>query len=202
MIVVIDYKMGNLKSISKALETFGVKVKVTNNLSIINQAKALVLPGVGSHQQAMKNLKNLHIIPLIYQAVEEKKPILGICLGLQLLLTESEENGKSFGLNIIEGKVKKFTSKVKIPHMGWNTIKIINKCKLLEEVSNNSYFYFVHSYYVEPKENDIIKAITLYDQKFASIIIKDKILGLQFHPEKSSFLGLKILENFVKYYVN
>ncbi len=200
MITVIDYGLGNLRSVVKALESVGAKVKVASTPQEITKAKAIVLPGVGSFQRAIENLNKLEILHALYSAIkEENKPFLGICLGLQLLFMESTEHGSHKGLNIIEGKVKKFGATVKIPHMGWNQIKLKNKSsKIFDGIPDNSYFYFVHSYYVDPKDRSIITTTTDYGTEFASSVQKDNVYGLQFHPEKSSGLGLKILENFVK----
>lgn len=202
MITVIDYGLGNLRSVVKALESVGARVKVTSNSPDITKAKAIVLPGVGSFQRAIENLNKLEILHALYSAIKEgDKPFLGICLGLQLLFMESEEHGSHKGLNIVEGRVRRFSTAMKIPHMGWNQIKlkIKNKSsKIFDGIPDNSYFYFVHSYYVEPKDKNVVTTTTDYGIEFASSIQKDNVYGLQFHPEKSSELGLKILENFVK----
>ncbi|MCP4649268.1 MAG: imidazole glycerol phosphate synthase subunit HisH [PVC group bacterium] len=208
MIAIIDYKMGNLRSVAKAFELVGAEVEVTAAKTKLRKAKALVLPGVGAFAAGMKNLRALKLIPEITDAVAEGKPFLGICLGMQLLLTESEEHGRHKGLNFIPGKVVRFRSNLKIPHMGWNTIeKIQNKnsvgaalapARILNGVKDGSYFYFVHSYYVKPKGSNVILAKTEYGQKFACVIGKDNVYGIQFHPEKSSDLGMKILRNFCK----
>ena len=201
MIVVIDYGMGNLRSVSKALESVGAQTKVTNSPADIKSAEAIVLPGVGAFCRGMENLTKEKLLPAISEAIENNKPFLGICLGLQLLFTESEEHGISKGLNIIKGNVRKFDSSVKIPHMGWNQLKY-QKAKdreqLFKDIPDNSYFYFDHSYYVEPEDKNIIIATTDYGKDFVSAVNKDNIWGVQFHPEKSSDLGLKILKNFVE----
>lgn len=200
MIAVVDYGMGNLRSVSKALESVGAKVKVTNSLKDIKGADAIVLPGVGAFQRAMKNLSKLGISSAILKAIKDKKPFLGICLGLQLLFTESEEYGLHKGLDIVKGKVKRFEPGLKVPHMGWNRVKIkpTDKKGLFNNVPDNSFFYFVHTYCVEPEDKGVISGTTEYGKEFASAINKDNVYGVQFHPEKSSKLGLKILENFLK----
>ena len=203
MVAVIDYGMGNLRSVSKALETVGAEVKVTNNPEEIVKAEAIVLPGVGAFYRGMENLRNLGILPAIFKTVEEGKPFLGICLGLQLLFTKSEEHGINKGLGLIKGKVRRFEPALKIPHMGWNKVKLQitshkSQVGIFDGVPNNSYFYFVHSYYVEPEDKNVILAATGYGVEFASAVTKGNIFGVQFHPEKSTGLGLKILENFVK----
>ncbi|MBU0694565.1 MAG: imidazole glycerol phosphate synthase subunit HisH [Candidatus Omnitrophica bacterium] len=211
MIAVIDYGMGNLRSVAKALEAVGAETKVTSNAKDIGEASAIVLPGVGAFARGIENLEKLDVLPAMFKAIGEGKPFLGICLGLQLLFTESQEHGIYKGLDIIQGKVKRFRiqdsgfrihdSRLKIPHMGWNTVecKMQNaKCKIFENIPDNSYFYFVHSYYVEPRDKDVVVATTEYGTEFTSAVNKDNIWGVQFHPEKSGELGLKILENFVK----
>lgn len=207
MIAVIDYGLGNLRSVSKALEAVGAEVEVTNHSGKIAEAKAIVLPGVGAFHRGVKNLKSLGIAPSIFRAIGQGKPFLGICLGLQLLFTESEEHGRCKGLDVIKGKVKKFASRVKIPHMGWNQTKLKNPVTsnqkpektmaLFDSLPNDSYFYFVHSYYVEPENDNVIAAVTDYGQEFVAAINKDNIWGVQFHPEKSGELGLKVLKNFL-----
>lgn len=193
--------MGNLKSVSKALESVGAKTKITNSLKDIKSAEAIVLPGVGAFCRGMENLKQLGLSPAIIESIKNNKPFLGICLGLQLLFTESEEHGISKGLDIIKGSVKKFTPNVKIPHMGWNQLKYQKTedgKQIFNEVPDNSYFYFDHSYYVEPEEKNTVIATTQYGKNFVSAVNKGNIWGVQFHPEKSSDLGLKILKNFVE----
>jgi len=194
--------MGNVRSVAKALEAIGAKVQVTSSASKLRKAKALVLPGVGAFSAGMSNLRKMKLIPEIEKAVNEGKPFLGICLGLQLLFTMSEEHGRHKGLNLIPGEVVRFKSNLKIPHMGWNTITKVPSSKpqvtsgLLNNIPDGSYFYFVHSYYVKPKNKDVILAASDYGRKFTAVIGKGNIYGIQFHPEKSSDLGLKILNNF------
>lgn len=199
MIAVVDYGLGNLRSVSKALETVGAKVETTGEPEKIAEADGIVLPGVGAFYHGITNLEKLGIIPVLRKAVIQGKPFLGICLGLQLLFSETEEHGIHKGLNIIEGRVKKFTDGVKIPHIGWNQAKFeMPKCKIFEGIPDESYFYFAHSYYVEPDDRTIIATTTEYGIEFTSSIVKNNVLGVQFHPEKSSSPGLKILENFLK----
>lgn len=197
-VAVIDYGLGNLRSVSKAIEAIGKCAKVTNNPQDLENASALVLPGVGAFQQAMQNLSVIDIIPTLKKEIKKGKPFLGICLGLQILFTESDEHGKSDGLDIIEGKVKKFSPNVKIPHMGWNTVSQSVENKLFNGITENNYFYFVHSYFVLPEDQKCVIATTDYGQKFASAINRGNIWGVQFHPEKSHDLGLKVLENFIQ----
>jgi len=198
MIAVIDYGMGNLRSVQKALELVGAKAQITQNPKDIKQADKVVLPGVGAMQQAMERLSSLKLIPAIKESIQEKKPFLGICLGFQLLFFESEEGGKVSGLGIIPGKVKKLRS-LKVPHIGWNQIKKTSQdCPLFKDVAEESFFYFCHSYFVSPEDASIIATKTEYGVDFASSICKENIFGVQFHPEKSQSVGLKFLENFVK----
>lgn len=205
-IAVIDYGLGNLKSVSKAMESVGAKVKITNNPQEIEKAKGIVLPGVGTFRRGMRNLHKLNLLNSLYKTIEESKPFLGICLGLQLLFSKSEEDGEHKGLDIIKGKVQRFdfsNKQLKIPHMGWNQIKspatsYQSPVKMFKGIPDNSYFYFVHSYYVEPEDKSVIAATTNYGKEFVSAIAKDNVWGAQFHPEKSDKLGLKILENFCR----
>lgn len=202
MIAVIDYGLGNLRSVSSALEAAGAKrVEVTNNPIKIADAKAIILPGVGAFSRGMENLAELNIIPVIHKAVDSGKFLLGICLGLQLLFTKSEEHKISPGLNIVKGRVIKFSvPNIKVPHIGWNKVKLKEagkKSKLFEGIEDNSYFYFVHSYYVVPENPEIISAITLYGEEFTSVIISNNIIGVQFHPERSGEIGIKLFKNFL-----
>ncbi len=200
MIVVVDYGMGNLRSVSKALERFGGKVKVSSLPSDLEQADKLVLPGVGAFGDAMKELNARQLGEPILRHLGNQKPFLGICLGLQLLFESSEENPGVRGLSFFKGKVQRFKSSVvKIPHMGWNQVSIQNKHPLLTGVADNSFFYFVHSYYAQPEDAGLAAGVCQYgDEAFAAIIGEGAILATQFHPEKSQQAGLKILENFVR----
>jgi glutamine amidotransferase len=200
MIAVIDYGLGNLRSVGKALEVIGTEAEVSNNPEKIAGAKAIVLPGVGAFQRGMENLERLNILPSLFKAIRDGKPFLGICLGLQLLFTESEEHGIHKGMDIIKGRVKRFDSDLKVPHMGWNKVKLKiknEKLKIFENIPDESYFYFVHTYYVEPEDKEAIVATTDYGQDFVSVLNKDNVWGVQFHPEKSAGIGLKLLENFL-----
>jgi glutamine amidotransferase len=201
MIVVIDYEMGNLRSVSKALEAVGAEVEVTNDLELIVEAGALVLPGVGSFRRGMENLNRLNITPAIQEAVEAGKPLLGICLGLQLFFTESEEHGIHQGLDFIRGKVRSFPPDIKIPQIGWNQVRFTRRKDpdIFEGIADNSYFYFNHSYYTEPKDKDTVLTTTDYGIEFTSSVNHGNIWGVQFHPEKSERSGLKVLENFYRY---
>ncbi|MCX8030881.1 MAG: imidazole glycerol phosphate synthase subunit HisH [Thermodesulfovibrionales bacterium] len=205
MIAIIDYGMGNLKSVLKAFLKLGIKASITSNINDIKNSRGIVLPGVGAFADCMKNLDRLKLIETIEKEITTGKPYFGICLGLQILFSESEEFGFCKGMNILKGKVNRFNFEnisqnenltLKVPHMGWNSVEFTKKHLLFTDIPNNSYFYFVHSYYVIPEESDIIAGKTNYGYDFTSIVIKDNILAVQFHPEKSQTNGLKILNNF------
>jgi glutamine amidotransferase len=194
MIVIIDYGLGNLGSVKNSLDKLGVKSIVSNSVKKIATGSGLILPGVGSASEGMKNLQKYGLGEMILEQIKMKKPILGICLGMQLLFSSSEE-GNTECLNIIEGKVKKFNINLKVPQMGWNQVSQ-KSSKLFSGINNNSYFYFVHSYYCQPREIKIIKGSTNYELNFCSTIEKNNIFGVQFHPEKSGDNGLRLLKNF------
>ncbi len=203
MIAIIDYGMGNLRSVQKAFERIGQSAVVTRDKKIINDADKIVLPGVGAFPDCMKNLADLGLIDPIIKSVEAGKPFFGICLGFQVLFTESEEFGTHKGLDIIKGRVIRFPvglssngTKLKIPHMGWNEIRMKKKTPVLDGIPGGSYLYFVHSYYVVPEDKEITATTTDYGVEFVSSIWRDNIFACQFHPEKSQQAGLKILENF------
>jgi len=199
LIAVIDYGLGNLRSVTKALESLGASIELTNKPEIISKANGVVLPGVGAFYKGIENINKLGLADPISQYVAKGKPFLGICLGLQLLFSESEEHGIHKGLGIIKGKVKKFESSLKIPHMGWNVVQQTNRKEpLFNNIPDESYFYFVHSYFVEPVDKKDIASQTPYGQNFCSAITKKNLFGVQFHPEKSADLGIKLLENFIK----
>ena len=201
MIVIIDYKTGNIGSLANMLKKIGAKAVVSSNPEEIKKAEKLILPGVGAFDVGMENLKNLGLVSLLKDRVRNKKtPILGICLGMQLFAQKSKE-GTLPGLGWIEGEVKKFkfnNNKFKIPHMGWNTIEIKKEDTLFKNMEGELRFYFVHSYYFVPFKKDNVLATTNYGINFTSIIKKENIIGVQFHPEKSHKFGMKLLDNFVK----
>lgn len=202
MIAILDYDMGNLKSVQKAFEHLGAHVCVTRKADMIAEADKLVVPGVGAFRDCMENLKHYKLIDSILKHIESGKPYLGICLGMQVLFTESEEFGNHKGLNVIPGKVLRFPHdpNLKVPHMGWNQIKKVGTIhdSPLQSIPDNSYVYFVHSYYVVPKDKKVIATTTDYGMEFCSSIQKDNLFATQFHPEKSQEVGLKILEAFAK----
>jgi len=202
MITIINYKMGNLGSIQNMLKKIGEKSIITNDLAVIEKAKKIILPGVGSFDRAMKNLEDLDLIPILNKKIlEEKTPVLGICLGMQLLAGFSEEGNVS-GLGYIKGKVKKFNfsnkANLKIPHMGWNTINFAKEHKLLSGLSEEPRFYFVHSFYFECQNKEDVLSVTNYGGSFVSSVARDNIMGTQFHPEKSHRFGMQLLNNFVE----
>ncbi len=196
MIVIIDYGMGNLRSVQKGFEKVGVEAVVAGNPALVEEADGVVLPGVGAFADAMANLKATGLNEAICRAVEAGKPFLGICLGQQLLFEASEEWGFTQGLGIFPGRVRRLPGGLKVPHMGWNQIEIARPDPLLEGIPDNSSFYFVHSYAVDPSAQEQVLALTEYGVRFASIVGRENVYGIQFHPEKSSVMGLKILENF------
>ena len=196
MITIIDYGMGNLRSVQKSLEGVGYKAEITSDPDKVAAASGIILPGVGAFADAIENLKTSGMVDAIMHVIKKGKPLLGICLGMQLLMTVSEENGFYNGLGVIEGQVLKIPATVKVPHMGWNSITVKREHKLISGVKNNSYFYFVHSYYVKPDNEEYAAAYTHYGIDYCSIIAKDNVMGIQFHPEKSSSLGQIILRNF------
>ena len=205
MIVIVDYGMGNLKGVENSALFLGKKVKVSSSPAIIRKAKKIIFPGVGHFGRAVKELKKRKLFCLLKKRIAEGVPFLGICLGMQLLLEKSQEAPSLKGLGIIEGEVKKFTGKkLIVPHMGWNQIILNKKSKqskdraLFKGIKDGSFFYFAHSYYCEPKNSKVVLAATPYGGKFASALHKDNVWAVQFHPEKSQELGLKVFNNFLK----
>ncbi|MEE2986653.1 MAG: imidazole glycerol phosphate synthase subunit HisH [Nitrospinota bacterium] len=207
MIAVVDYGMGNLRSVQKALETVGARAVLTSDPDEILNARSVVLPGVGAFKDCMANLERLNLIEPVKRFIESGKPFLGICLGLQVLFSQSEEFGKVPGLGIIPGEVRRFPENLaapsekellKIPHMGWNTVRLEKSNPLFESIPAEPYFYFVHSYYVVPRNPQVVATVTSYGIDFVSGIRHKNIYAFQFHPEKSQKLGLSILANFSK----
>lgn len=196
MIAIVDYGMGNLRSVEKGFLKVGVDAKVVTDPKSIDNAKAIVLPGVGAFRDCMRNLEEMSLIESIIQSIRKGKPFLGICLGLQVLFAESEEFGSCNGLGILPGKVIRFKVDLKVPHMGWNTVTVLRQPPIFQGIKDNSFFYFVHSYYVVPDANEVIAGTTDYGISFASMVWKDNICATQFHPEKSQETGLQILKNF------
>lgn len=200
MVAIIDYDAGNIKSVEKAVQFLGEEVIITRNPEEILSASNVILPGVGAFGDAMEKLHNYGLVPVIQDVVRKKIPFLGICLGLQLLFERSEESPGVEGLGILQGEIKRIPDKddLKIPHIGWNSLKYPNKGRLYEGITEESYVYFVHSYYLEAKEPEIVMASTEYGTYIHASVEKENVFACQFHPEKSSSVGLKILENFLK----
>jgi glutamine amidotransferase len=206
MITIVDYGMGNLRSVSKAFEKVGFPGVVTQDPSLIGKADGLVLPGVGAFKKAMENLEHLGLVDSIITFIQSGKPFLGICLGLQLLFSESEEFCLYKGLGVFKGKVIRFPfslpgsppakDSLKVPHMGWNSVRIKIKPPVLERIQEGTYFYFVHSYFPVPADPEIITTTTDYGGEFVSSVGKGNLFACQFHPEKSQSAGLQILQNF------
>ena len=200
-IAVIDYDMGNLHSVCKGLEISGARAVVTNNPTQILQAQAVVLPGVGSFDPAMEKLNSLGLVQVIKEVVAGDKPLLGICLGLQLLF-ESSQEGKKPGLGLLAGEVRRFQSQpgLTLPHMGWNQLELTQpEHPIWQKIEDTSYVYFVHSYYVAPSNLEVNAAMVTHgEQRVCAAIAQDNLMAVQFHPEKSSKTGLKILSNFVE----
>ena len=196
MIAIVDYGMGNLRSVEKGFLKVGVDARVVTDPKAVDDAEAVVLPGVGAFRNCMRNLKEMSLTESIARSIQKGKPYLGICLGLQVLFTESEEFGIHKGLDILKGKVLRFQINLKVPHMGWNNVRIQRRPPIFDGIQDETFFYFVHSFYVSPDDNDVVATTTDYGITFASMVWKDNIFATQFHPEKSQETGLKILENF------
>ena len=196
--VIIDYGMGNLRSVEKAVETVGGRAAISGDPDAIRNGARLILPGVGAFGDAMKNLRRNGLDAAIREAVHAGKPLLGLCLGLQLLFTRSEEFGSHEGLDLIPGNVRKFNDPdLRVPHVGWNQIEGVQPNPLLRDIPEGSYFYFVHSFYVEPARAGDVLRWTSYGRRFCSIACRDNVWGAQFHPEKSQDAGKRMLRNFL-----
>ena len=200
MIAIIDYDAGNIKSVEKALQKLGAEVVITKDAKEILHADKVILPGVGAFGDAMANLKKYGLDEVIHQVVEKGTPFLGICLGLQLLFERSDETPGVDGLGILKGEILRIPEKedLKIPHMGWNSLHLQNQGRLFKGIPEQSYVYFVHSYYLKAEEEEIVKATTDYSVHIHASVEKDNVFACQFHPEKSSDVGLQILKNFVE----
>ena len=200
MIAIIDYDAGNIKSVEKALQFLKQEVCITRDRAMIRSADQVILPGVGSFGDAMEQLRKYELDKVIYEVVDQAKPFLGICLGLQLLFERSEESPGVEGLGILRGEVLRIPDApgLKIPHMGWNSLHLQNEGRLFRGIAEESYVYFVHSYYLRAAEEEIVKAVTEYGVCIHAAVEKDNVFATQFHPEKSSDVGLAMLRNFAE----
>ncbi len=198
MIALIDYGAGNIKSVEKALQMLGEEVLLTGDGEKIKKADGVILPGVGAFGHAMENLRRRELIPVIEEVVKKQTPFLGICLGLQLLFERSEESPGVKGLGILKGEIRKIPPKaeLKIPHMGWNSLELKNDGRLFRGIEPKPYVYFVHSYYLKAADEKIVKATTDYSTRIDASVEQGNVFACQFHPEKSSDTGLKMLKNF------
>jgi len=198
MIAVVNYGVGNVKSVLCALVRSGAEATLTSDPAQIRAAAGVILPGVGAFSTAMENLRRTGLDGLLTKLTDSGKPVLGICLGMQLFFTESEEHGKCEGLGLLEGRVRRFPPGLKVPHMGWNEVRQNKASALLDDIDNGSFFYFAHSYYVEPKDANVALGVTEYGEGFVSAIASGRLFGVQFHPEKSGPCGLRLLANFCR----
>ena len=200
MVAIIDYDAGNIRSVEKAVALLGYEAAVTRERETILSADHIILPGVGSFGDAMDKLEKYGLVHVIYEAVERRIPFLGICLGLQLLFESSEEAPGVEGLSLLPGRILRIPDKpdLKIPHIGWNSLQFPNQGRLFQGIAEGAYVYFVHSYYLEAREPEIVKAATEYGTLIHASVERDNLFACQFHPEKSSEVGLKILQNFLE----
>ena len=199
-IAIIDYQMGNLRSVQKAFEKSGHEACITADRSTILDASHVVLPGVGAFRDAIAELKRRDLVGPIRDVIDQGKPFLGVCLGLQLLFDVSYEDGEYEGLGVIPGEVVKFEPRdgLKVPHMGWNQARVVRRPPMWDGVPDNAYFYFVHSYYVKPRDAADVALQTAYDVDFCSVVWRGAVTATQFHPEKSQADGLRLLDNFAR----
>jgi glutamine amidotransferase len=208
MIAIIDSGIANLRSVEKGFERVGADARVVDDARALHGASGIVLPGVGAFRDGIAKLQDGGFVEPLVRAIEEGKPVLGICLGLHFLFSESEEFGRHKGLNIIKGRVVRFPdlapsdngggtpARLKVPHMGWNRIRIEREAPIFDGIPDGAFFYFVHSYYVVPEDDEITAATTEYGGRFTSVLWRDNLVACQFHPEKSQTLGLRLLKNF------
>jgi len=199
-LAIVDYGMGNLRSVAKAFERLGHAAEVTRDPERIATAPGVVLPGVGAFGACMANLTSLGLVEPVRHAIRSGRPFLGICLGMQLLFEESEEFGPVAGLGILPGRVVRFTADParKVPHMGWNALRMVRAAPALAGIDDGAYVYFVHSYYPVPADPAVVATTTPYGCDFASSVVRDNVFACQFHPEKSQQVGLRLLDNFVR----
>jgi len=201
-IVIVDYDVGNLRSVEKGLQKVGAAAVISRDPEVIENAEALVLPGVGAFAECMNNLTGYGLMDSVKRFLGSGRPFLGICVGYQLLFDESEEFGRARGLGVFKGRCVRFGFKAqagsKIPHMGWNQVRIVKDSRLFKGIADGTDFYFVHSYYPAPEEEDVVVSRTEYGETFASAVERGAVFATQFHPEKSQRAGLKVLENFAR----
>ena len=198
MIAIIDYGAGNLRSVTNALVKLGYQPKVTSEASDVLNANAVIFPGVGAAPDTVRNLRKSGLDDVIRQVIRENRPLLAICVGMQVLLSVTEEYGLNECLGVIPGVVKRLPSGLKVPHMGWNQVKQVTNHPIFNGIADGSNFYFVHSYYAEPDDTGVTAGATEYGVTFCSVLIKDNLIATQFHPEKSGELGLRMYDNFLK----
>jgi len=196
MIAIIDYGLGNLKSVKCALDRLGEEAGITSRAADMLAADGVILPGVGAFERAMRNLRELDLLAAVRHVADSGTPLLGICLGLQLLFSESTEHGRHRGLDILPGTVTRFDTDLKVPHMGWNEVRQERGSRLFDGIEDGSFFYFAHSYFVRPEDPNVVIGRTDYGGWYASAVQKGRVFGVQFHPEKSGPTGLKMLANF------
>ena len=200
MIAIVDYGMGNLRSVQKAFARLGHQAAITSDPDQVAAAQKVVLPGVGAFADAMHNLRQAALVEPLLEAIRQEKPFLGICLGLQLLFQESYEDGRHQGLGVLPGKVVRFQlpPEYKVPHMGWNQLRIRRRAAMLQGVEEGTYVYFVHSYYVVPEDEQVVATTTDYGLEFVSMVARGRLQATQFHPEKSQQVGLAMLDRYAR----
>jgi glutamine amidotransferase len=198
MIAIIDYGVGNLRSVEKAFAATGCEAIVSSDEKDLRAARKLVLPGVGAFGACMRALSERGFDRLVSERVREGTPLLGVCVGMQMLFEESEEFGSTPGLALLPGRVRRFSDELVVPHVGWNRIQQRQSHALFDDVADGSFFYFVHSYYCEPADQSVVAGETEYGLSYASVVAKDSVCGVQFHPEKSQDAGLRLLRNFAR----
>ena len=200
MIVIVDYGMGNLRSVQKGLERVGHNAVISSDPAAVAAAERVVLPGVGASADALRAVRERGLEAPLREAVAQRKPFLGICLGLQMLFDVSHEDGEHIGLGLLAGEVVRFDidASLKVPHMGWNRVRPAAGCPLFEGIDRDAFFYFVHAYHVVPADESIVAATTDYGGEFCSAVWRDRLFATQFHPEKSQSVGLRLLKNFAE----
>lgn len=198
MIAVVDYGAGNIASVVNALQRIGAPVEVTRDPRVIREADGVIVPGVGAAADTMHHLESLELIPVIREVIDAGIPYLGICMGMQVLLTVSQEGGEHRCMDIIPGTVRKLPTGQPVPHIGWNAVRQVTDSPLFDDIPDGTEFYFVHSYFVDPEDTSWTGARTEYGVDFTSAVIRGNVMGTQFHPEKSGKMGLRMLANFVR----